>query len=286
MTNAGTARIDHLLTYVPDLDAAGALFERMGFYLTPLSHIEAMGIANRMILMTPNSPDQANFIELMSPYDRTRLPGVMQSVLSGDAGTRSMVLVAPEIEAFHALMLAQGFDSAPPTHAKREWKIPGEDSVFPEFDVIFPVEMALRFNACKYYNLHLYLREDWTRHPNSALRITRIFAVAEDPGAFEVFSRLFGYDGQDSADGARVYPSGDIALEVIRPETIAGRFGISADRAGAQYFGYEIEVASLEALRSSLRRGDVPFHEHAGKVCIDPETGLGNLIAFSQADQG
>lgn len=281
MTNAGTARIDHLLTYVPDLGSAGALFERMGFYLSPVSHIESMGIANRMILMQPQSAGQANFIELMSPYDRGILPMAMQAVLSGDAGIRSMVLVAPEIEAFHGLMLEQGFESAPPAHAKREWKIPGEASVFPEFDVIFPVDMALRFNACKYYNLHLYLREDWTRHPNGALRITKVLAIAENPSEFEVFSRLFGYDGQGGENGSRVYPSGDITLEILRPETVHKRFGVELPHAGAQYLGYEIEVASLDQLRDALKGGDVPFHERGNTVCVAPDVGLGSLIVFS-----
>lgn len=282
MTQAGTARIDHLLTYVPDLEVAGALFERMGFHLTPVSHIESMGIANRMILMRPKSAGQANFIELMSPYDRTKLPAVMQTVLSGDAGIRSMVLVAEEIEAFHRLMLAQGFSSAPPAHAKREWKIPGEDPVFPEFDVIFPVDMALRFNACKYYNLHLYLREDWTRHPNSAVRLTKVMAVAGNPAEFEVFSRLFGHDGRDGEDGARLYPSGDITLEIVRPETVRKRFGAALEPAGTRYLGYEIDVASLDKLRASLKGGGISFHEHAGKVCVGPEVGLGSLIVFSE----
>jgi hypothetical protein len=284
MTNAGTARIDHLLTYVPDLGSAGALFERMGFYLSPVSHIESMGIANRMILMQPKSAGQANFIELMSPYDRGMLPMVMQKVLSGDAGLRSMVLVAPEIEAFHGLMLEQGFASAPPAHAKREWKIPGEASVFPEFDVIFPVEMALRFNACKYYNLHLYLREDWTCHPNSALRLTKVIAVAEKPADFEVFSRLFGHEGQNGENGSCVYPSGEIVLEILRPQTVEDRFGLAPPRTEAGYLGYEIEVRSIEQLRGALKNGDVPFHERGNTVCVEPDVGLGCLIVFSEAE--
>lgn len=55
MTSADV-RLDHLLTYVPSLDAATALFGRMGFTLSPRSCIDAMGISNHLVLMNPLGP--------------------------------------------------------------------------------------------------------------------------------------------------------------------------------------------------------------------------------------
>ncbi|MGL1682655.1 VOC family protein, partial [Vibrio parahaemolyticus] len=43
------AEIDHLLTYVADPAEAAALFVRMGFTLSPVSRIEAMGITNYLV---------------------------------------------------------------------------------------------------------------------------------------------------------------------------------------------------------------------------------------------
>lgn len=48
--------IDHLLTYVHDLNAAASLFRRMGFTLSPVSNIEAMGISNHLVLMPRLGP--------------------------------------------------------------------------------------------------------------------------------------------------------------------------------------------------------------------------------------
>ncbi|PZU51235.1 MAG: hypothetical protein DI568_01150 [Sphingomonas sp.] len=283
MTSSATARIDHLLTYVPDLEAAADLFQRMGFHLSPLSRIEQMGVANRMALMRPQSPGQASYIELMSPYEPARLPPPLQPVLSGGPGIGSMVLVADDVSGFRTSVLAQGFECAPPAHVTREWKIPGEPSVFPEFDVMLPVEAPLRFNACKYYNLHLYLREDWTAHPNGAIRLLKVLAVADDPADLDFFASLFGQPGVVQADGSLLLPSGEIALEIIPADGLKSRFGIEPDGRAPGYLGYEIEVESLQKLRTQLQAGGVPFQDGDGLISITPDTGLGNLILFSEA---
>lgn len=285
MNSSERARIDHLLTYVPDLDSASDLFLRMGFLLSPVSRIDAMGISNRMVLMRPSNDGQANYIELMHPHDRALLPAPMVPVLSGEPGIGSLVLVAEELETLHRLILAEGFDIAPPAHVTREWAIPGEPSVFPAFDILLPADAGLRFNACRYYNLHLYTRADWTAHPNGAIRIVKAFAIADNPSDFDMFERLFEQPGQHLPGGARRFPSGDIALEILRPSTLAARFGITTARTTPAYLGYQIEVDSLDRMRGALEAGGVPYHRHNDLLCIAPEIGVGNLIAFSQADQ-
>ncbi|HKU97457.1 MAG TPA: VOC family protein, partial [Vineibacter sp.] len=70
MSTQPVIEIDHLLTYVRDLDGAAALFRRMGFTLSPISRIETMGISNHLVLMHPGTPGAGNYIELMAAHDR------------------------------------------------------------------------------------------------------------------------------------------------------------------------------------------------------------------------
>ena len=275
--------IDHLLTYVRDLDAAAATFRRMGFTLSPLSRIEAMGISNHLVLMRQGIPGFANYIELMSAHDRARLPPPMAKVLSGPEGIKSMVLGTEDAVAAQQAMLKHGFAAAPPVHVKREWKIAPGQSVFPEFDVLMPVAAPLAFNACRYFNVDLYLRPEWRVHANGAQRMTTVFAVADEPAAVaRRYGDLFDASTRQSGEAVCTTP-GQVDLAVMSSETAKRRFGLTvATAAGAGYLGYLVEVVSLDVLRSCLSDGKVPCRDLGGTICVDPADGFGNLIVFRE----
>lgn len=282
MTSADV-RLDHLLTYVPSLEAAAALFTKMGFTLSPRSSIDAMGISNHLILMNPVGPGRANYLELMSSHDRSKLGTTMERILSGPAGTRSMVLAAENVSKFHRRVGELGFVASEPVHARREWKIPGEPSVFPEFDVILPVEAPLRFNACQYYNVELYLRPEWRVHANGAKRIAKCFAVADEPASLASYALLFGQPGRECSDGSWRYPTGEIDLQVLTPAVAQQRFKLDAlPSARPAYLGYEVEVASLDRLRAHLDANGVELSSLDSGVVVAPEVAFGNLIWFTE----
>ncbi|WJR80964.1 VOC family protein [Bradyrhizobium sp. NP1] len=279
MADHPIAEIDHLLTYVRDLDAAASLFRRMGFTLSPISRIEPMGISNHLVLMQPQTAGFANYIELMASHDRTRLPPAMVRTLSGEQGVKSMVLGARDAAAAHGVMTAAGFDAGQPVHVRRQWVIAPGESVFPEFDVILPVETPLAFNACRYYDVGLYLRPAWLSHANTARHLSGVFAIAADPARWrDEFTRLFagGQDGRPSP--------GQVWLDVISAADAQSRFGAGRDLQGAEarYLGYEIAVDSIAALRACLEQGEVRHRVDGDVVYIDPEIGFGNLIVFRQ----
>lgn len=283
-TVAPTADIDHLLTNVTSLDAAADFFRRMGFTLSPISRIDGMGISNHMVLMHPRGQGRANYIELMAAHDVTKLPPPMVPILTGPNGIGSMVLSTVQLDALHERIVELGYKCAPPVHVQREWKIPGESSVFPEFDVIMPVEAPLRFNACKYYNIELYLRPEWLEHQNTALRVTHVFAVTDQRADAAIYEKVFGRTATLSADGGYSVAAGDFVLDVMTPTTAQSRFGLAAipKMQGVTYLGYQIGVKSLGTLRGCLDRGQIPYRIHGATICIDFEAAFGNLIVFSE----
>ncbi|TWT10067.1 VOC family protein [Reyranella sp. CPCC 100927] len=274
--------IDHLLTYVRDLDHAATLFRRMGFTLSPISRIEGMGISNHLVLMHPGVPGAGNYIELMAAHDRARLPSVMAQTLSGGEGIKSMVLSAADAHAAQAAFVAQGFNADPPVHVKREWPIGPDESVFPEFDVLLPVDAPLVFNCCRYFNVELYLRPDWMEHANSARCLRSVLAVAAEPQRIvATFASVFGRPPIGGPDVVRVSP-GAVDLVLMTPAALRERYGldVSAPDQGARYIGYVIEVASLERLTACLAQGHVEQRSLGAAVCVGPDVGLGNLIVF------
>lgn len=275
--------IDHLLTYVHDLDVATSLFQRMGFTLSPVSRIEAMGIINHLVLMQPVQPGCANFIELMAVQEAGRLPSAMARLLSGCEGIKSIVLGTRDAEAAHAAIVREGFNVGAPVHVKREWVTGPNESVFPEFDVILPFEAPLGFNACRYFNVELYLRPEWLQHPNGARRVTSVFVVSVDPNPLRSFAALFGEPALVTEGVGRV-GCGGVDLVILSPQAARNKFGadLHFPDKGSAYLGYEIEVASLDTLESSLTVGGVAYRRHLAAIQVDPDEGLGNLIMFRE----
>ena len=183
MPDKSVEAIDHLLTFVRDLDAAARFFDRLGFTLTPESRIESMGIVNRLILFSDAVEGSANFIELMSVFDAARLPPAMAGLLSGQEGIKSMVLSLGDIGQAHARFTALGCPFGPPVHVRREWRLSATESAWPEFDVLLPVDDVVTFNGCRYHNVELYRRATWTTHRNGARGFDRIYCATADPQA-------------------------------------------------------------------------------------------------------
>lgn len=284
MPDKAIAEIDHLLTSVHDLDAAASLFRRMGFTLSPISRIEGMGISNHLVLMTPPTPGFANYIELMSAHDRSRLPPAMARTLSGGEGIKSMVLAASDIERASAAIGHAGFTANAPFHVKREWVIGPGESVFPEFDVILPIETPLVFNCCRYFNVDLYLRPEWLKHENGAISLRSVIAAASDPEAItKPLGALFGQVTNEP--GLSKTSPGEVELNVYSPERLRQAFGFDAaalhSGVAACYVGYVIEVESRGRLAACLDRGDVRYRTIGSDVAVDPSDGLGNLIVFT-----
>ena len=284
MTN-GLAEIDHLMTYVHDLDAAGAAFRRLGFTLSPKSDITAMGIVNHLVLLQPRTPGAGSFIELMAASDRGKLPPPMAAMLAGDERVKSMVMMTPDARAAHTLLVANGYPFAPPAHVRREWAIAGEASVWPEFDVLLPIPAPLAFNACQYHNVDLYLRREWQSHANGARTLNRVFAAAGDPGVvLAYFSSLFGAAPTRLDDGGVELSPGRTRLTLYPSALVSARFlGLAHAPAGAAvYLGYQVGVSDLQVTRAALDAGGVEYTQTANGVAIAPRDACGNLLEFTE----
>ena len=281
----GIAEIDHLLTYVADLDAAAAAYRRLGFTLSPRSHITAMGILNHLVLLHPRTHGAASYIELMAAVERARLPPPMAPILHGEEGIKSMVMMTPDARAAQAELVVNGVPFAPPAHVRREWVIPGEGSVWPEFDVLLPIPAPLAFNACQYHNVGLYLRPEWQAHANGARTLNRVFAAADDPLlALAYFSSLFGKAPGPLADGGAELSPGRTRLTLYPSAVLAARFGAMAPvtSGAAAYLGYQVGVIDLRATRAALDAGRVDYAQTECGVAVAPRDACGNLIEFTE----
>jgi hypothetical protein len=210
----------------------------------------------------------------------------MSPVLSGSDRIGSMVLAAASIELLPGRVADAGLPASPIAHVRREWIIREGESVFPEFDVLMPVEAPLRFNACCYKNVDLYRRAEWLSHPNGARQLSAVLAVAPDPRALLFFETILGIPPRALPEGGLSFFDGHVRLDILSASAAAARLGLdrcSSDR--PRYLGYEIAVADLRGLRDRFDRERVPYRLAEQRICVDPGIGLGNYIVFTQSDR-
>lgn len=281
------ADIDHLLTYVNSLEAAASTYERLGFTLTPVSDISAMGIANRLALLRSRNPLGASFIELTAVTDQAKLPPRMQPLLTGEEGVKSMVLLTLDAHAAYLSLAARGYAVEPPTHVKREWVLSPAESVWPEFDVLLPIPAPLAFNACQYRNVELYHRAAWIEHMNTAQFVRAAYAIASDVAATGgYYERLFEVAVRQRSDGSVSITPGQTELRIYSPQDFATTF----DQAplplssAARYVGYEIEVRDLASCRRVLEENGVAHRALKTRLTVAPLAANGNLVVFAQHD--
>jgi hypothetical protein len=206
----------------------------------------------------------------------------MAATLSGSEGVKSMVMATSDAHAAQKELVANGYAFDPPVHVKREWVIPGEGSVFPEFDVTLPIPAPLPFNLCRYFNLDLYLRQDWRTHPNGARHLTATFAVAPDPHVTaRYYEKLFGRAATLGADGAWIVQAGAVELAIYDQLFFAARYGVVPPAANAPYYaGYRVSVARLDPLRAALERNGVATIPTVLGLAVQA---CGNIIEFVSA---
>lgn len=273
--------IDHLLTYVRDGAAAEAFFHGLGFTLSPISHIAPMGIVNRLILFSDTIPGSANFIELMSVTDASKLPAAMAPLLSGADGVKSMVLSTTDVVRCHRHLTSLGYPFEAPISVEREWALGDGTSVHPKFDVLLPVSAGLTFNACQYYNSELYKCASWTTHPNGVTGVVSVLAVADDPERIaRAFAKVFDAAVEMQAGTWRAAP-GKVTLDVSTPAAYRTDFGFAPPvpgPSGAAYVGYRLKAPSLDGVRRHAAASGTRIHDTGVRLIIDAATAPGVVI--------
>lgn len=282
----GFSEIDHLLGAMPDAFVGGVQYERLGFNVTPLSVIERMGVANRLVIFDPVAPGAANFIECMGIARPERVDPIMRKLLEGPPGIRSMVLATPNAQDSYEKLKATGYPFDPPRSLSRDWALPDGEVLTPAFNVVLPIDRPLGVNFCEYVNLAPYLRPEFRVHANTARHFTTVFVVAADPAEVAgSYSHMFGQSVVEQ-DGNFLVGPGIVKLCVGTLQSLAAILPatfLPAQLAAPAYVGFEIEVADSGACERLLENNGVPYEQMAGALITSRDYGCGNVIRFKPA---
>jgi hypothetical protein len=191
----GDLFLDHVAHCVPDLDAAAAVFEELGFAVSPLSaHLTPAGPAgtsNRCVML------EEGYIELLAPRP--------------DRGLRLACFGTPDAAAEHARLAAHGFEPHPVLELSR--KINKKDLA--RFKVVRPAAQAMPEGQIQYVQ-QLTPGRIWKKPFINAFRLESILVVARDPVAAAArWARFSGLLPRRTKHGIR--------LETARGAVLIGR---------------------------------------------------------------
>ena len=240
--------IDHLTVTASDPDGAAAKLEQLGFKLTP------EGVEPRCICFQPDRDDIPNYIEL----------------LQGDPAVVSLALNVPELEGeerSHAWETEDGFEVDAGV-------VVGES-----------VEEPLPWFAVRHETPDAFMEPEWIVHPNGALGMMAIHAVAENPK--EVAKALkAGWSAsiEEIFDGCMMVKAGSVELLIWSPLAYQLEYKaleIMAPGDLPAIVGAAVAVERARPLQALLRANNVPFAMAEGdRVLVAPEQAGGIMIEF------
>ena len=175
---AGELVLDHLGHFVPDLDAAAAVWEKLGFRVTPVSHHEVSGkpagTSNRCVML------EEGYLELLAPSkeDATDTPNAqrVRERMKRFVGLHLACFGTPDAAAEQRRLAGHGFEPEPLVHLKR--KIETGQTV--EFRVVYvpPGKMAEgRVQYCE----HITPAQVWREGFVNPLGLSAVYVVADEP---------------------------------------------------------------------------------------------------------
>ncbi len=171
----GELCVDHLAHFVPDLDAAARLLEKLGLSATPVSHHQVSGkpagTANRCVML-----DQG-YLEILCPTLDTPHAQRVRGLMARYDGVHLACFGTPDAAFEHQRLAAHGFD--PESIDLGRSLDSGEEL---RFKVVYvaPGKMAEgRVQYCE----HLTPEHLWQEEYVNPLSLEEIYVVADDPAA-------------------------------------------------------------------------------------------------------
>jgi Glyoxalase-like domain len=250
---AGSLVLDHVAHFVPDLGAAAAALETLGFVVTPYSAQATpegpTGTANRCVML------DAGYIELLAPVADTPHAHRTREAMARYPGVHILALGTPDAAAEHARLARHGFAPLPAVDLARDVEMPDGAPRRARFGVVrVPPETMPegRVQFVEQKTPECLWQPRWLAHGNGVEGLAAVFVVADDPPATAArYARFAGLAPRPTGAFVRL-PTARGDLLVGRREDFVALLG-SAPAAPA-LAGYALACRDPEELRGRCAR--------------------------------
>jgi catechol 2,3-dioxygenase-like lactoylglutathione lyase family enzyme len=283
--------IDHLVPVVRDLDKAREVYSGLGFTCTPKGQHD-WGTANFLVQL------DGSFIEVLT-VDRPELlvdpkesefsfGRFAEAFLQRGQGFAMLVLESTDRDGDLQDFRSRGLKVYDPFGFSRRAVLPSGEAVTVSFSLAFVGDAAtpdICFFTCQQHAPQYFWKKEYQSHPNTALTVTEVAMVSDDPKSHVEF--LSGFSGSDTvttrSDEIIIEtPRGRIAVQTpARSTEIWGEPNPVFD---APYLrGFRIAVADLSAAKKCAGDNGLSFVDRDREILFPASEAMGTAIILEQA---
>lgn len=260
---AGSLYVDHVSHFVPDLDAAAAVFQDLGFRVTPVSAQRTpegpVGASNRCVML------DEGYIELLSPTHDTPAAMRMRALMERYRGVHLVCFGTPDAQGEHERLAAHGFAPQPLVDLERQT---GEGTV--RFKVVRPAPEAMPEGRIQFVE-QLTPEVIWRERDVNPYGLAEVFIAADDLAATAARWAEFA--------GLLPFTFG----KAVRLEGARGRMVIGPPppgHAAPAILGYSLSCRHPEALAARCSSCGIEVRRAGGRHVARLPEALGGYLVF------
>lgn len=284
--------IDHIVHAVRDLDAAGQLYQSLGFTVGSRNrHPREWGTQNH-IVQTPDT-----FIELLAVTDESGIVPQAPKHFSFGAFNRdflkrgeglSMLVLkgrgAPDAQEFRAT----GIGDFELYEFEREGKRPDGTPLPVSFALAFardPSTPDTGFFTCQHRRPENFWNPALQKHANGAMNVAGVVLVAADPERHRAFMQAFASGDAKPAEGGFSIATRRGEIEIVTPTAFTAHYGVAAPGTarGARLAAIRFTVADASLLQNLSEFAGIAGLYAGNAAVIGADDAMGAVIVFESA---
>lgn len=270
--------IDHTLIGVRDLDSARAVWQGLGFTVSPRGRHIGWGTANYCIML------EEGYVELLGIVDPSQFTNNLDKVLESREGMFALAFASDDADRLAQELAAAGLHPDGPKDLKRYLELPDGD-VLPAFKLLhLPPQETLELRAfiCQHLTPDLIRRPEWLSHANGARRLVAVTICSDHPAdAGFGYLPLFGEESLMAGDGEVDVATPSGTLRFMSPQWLKRRYGGAGEIPAVPNpwpAAMTIAVDDLDRAAGVLARRGVAFHSGESNLVIPAAAATGTIL--------
>lgn len=270
--------LDHAVIAVHDLGAASAVFERLGFALTPVGHHAEWGTAARCVMFA------GDYVELIAADGDGEVATQVRDFTARQDGLFSLSLGSADGAATGQSLRAAGLEVPMARSLSRKLDDgKGTTLMFSEMPLPTTATPGIATRVVQHITAERERHPQWLDHANTACGIASVTAIVEEPPALTpAWDVLFGPHSAVLTDDTVTVHTGGGLIYLTRPEELTQlhpEAELDELPPSPALVALAIRVADTTRAAQVLKERGVEFsRDREGTVRIPPSEACGVFI--------
>ncbi len=270
--------LDHAVIAVRDLDAAAAVFARLGFALTPAGHHAEWGTVNRCAMFA------GDYVELIAAEGAGVEADKVRAFTARGDGLYAVSIGSANGAATGEALRAAGLDVPMARSLSRKLDDgKGTTLMFSEMPLPIDATPGVATRVVEHITAERERHPHWLDHPNTAMGVAAVTAIVDDPPALTpAWDRVFGPHAATLTDETVTVHTGRGLIYLTRPDELTQlhpEAELDELPPPPALVALAVRVADTDRAAEVLRANGIDFsRDREGTLRIPPSEALGVFI--------